>query len=125
MTDPHLDKAGAFLIGHLRDRAIRYAEGLLAKKWKAPAVADLQARAAALTPEQAAIARSVTAAAIDAALHDFLFALSEASAFQEGIELRCDGVNVAPLSDGLQGELYGDTGWIARFSGRGGGADAF
>jgi len=71
---------------------------------------------ARLTPAQRALVRRVVLQAVDSGLHDFLFALGEADDFEEGIAFVVGGQNVAELSDGLQGEPYGDAGWFKRFS---------
>lgn len=116
MSDPILDKAGSFLMKHLRDRGIRFAEGLVAGQRRAPALAELQVRIGDLTPEVKVLLRSVVVESIDVALHDFLHALVEASDFDDGIALRCDDIDIAARSDGLPGEVFGDDGWIRRFS---------
>lgn len=35
---------------------------------------------------------------------------------EEDVQVFFDGINVADESDGLAGELYGEDGWIERFS---------
>jgi len=42
--------------------------------------------------------------------------LQEETYFDNRIVLTVDGRNVATISDGLQGEPYGENGWYARFS---------
>ena len=116
MTDSRLDKVGEFVMTRLRDRGIDFADGVLAGALRAPALADVQAAIGRLSLEDRTLLRAVVVESIDVAVHDFLFALGEASDFDTGVELRCAGVNVAEISDGLQGELFGADGWVARFS---------
>lgn len=116
MSDPRLDKVGEFVTTRLRDRGIACAEQLIAGAWKAPALAGTQASVGRLSLEEQKLVREVVVESIDVAIHDFLFALGETSGFESGVELRCAGVNVAELSDGLQGELFSEDGWVARFS---------
>jgi hypothetical protein len=55
-------------------------------------------------------------AALDHALHDFLFKLQEQADFEHAIEVRVHGENVENLGEGLHYELLGPDGWRARFS---------
>lgn len=57
--------------------------------------------------------------ALDEAIHDFLFALQEEADSGGEVAIRVRGKNVATLSDGLHGELFGEEGWFARFSAHG------
>jgi hypothetical protein len=111
-----LDKAGRFIMEHLRDRGLEFVERLLAGHSKAPALAELQGEIATLSTREQALVRRCVAASIDGALHDFLFKLGERADFENDVQLVVDGVSVAALSDGLQGEPYGEHGWIVRFS---------
>ena len=53
---------------------------------------------------------------IDETIHDFLAAL-EGESYPEGrIKLLVDGIDIASQSDGLAGELFGETGWLKRYS---------
>ena len=49
-------------------------------------------------------------------MHDILFALQESHDCKSGIEIMVDGTAVGEHSDGLHGEIFGDEGWIVRFS---------
>lgn len=120
---PEADKFGAFLMANLRDKAIDFFDGLALGRWKSPRMQPLQTALAALTPEQRAVARRCVLAAVDAGLHDFLFALGDAHDRGEGIAVLVDGHNVAEQSDGLHGELFTGEGWFARHSRHGEPAD--
>ena len=69
-----------------------------------------------MTGKQRAIVRRCVIAAVDAGLHDFLFALQEEHDAGARIGVFIDGRSVAAQSDGLHGEPYSDEGWFARFS---------
>jgi len=116
MGSESLDKFGEFVVIKLRDAAIDRADGLLAARWKTPELQDLQAELGQLTPEQQAVVRRCVIAAVDAGLHDFLFALQEEHDAGAGVAVMVDGKPVAAASDGLQGEPCSDQGWFARFS---------
>ena len=83
---------------------------------KAPALGRLVNGFAALSEEQRVFVRACVTRAVDATIHDLLFALSEENDFERRVRLLVDDENAAELSDGLQGEPYGGSGWIARFS---------
>ena len=111
-----LDKLGRFLMDALRDSGIDFVEGLSAGRWKAPALQALQGEVLALPEETRQVIRRCFVAGIDGAIHDFLFKLAERADFEQDIRLLVDGRDVVPMSDGLQGELFGPEGWRARFS---------
>ena len=116
MAKPELDKFGRFIISTLRDSAIDRFEGLARGRWKSPSSQQLQAELAALTDKQRQLVRRCVIACIDTAVHDHLFALCDAHDFKKGIAVTVDGKNPVELSDGLQGEPFGESGWIAHFS---------
>jgi len=101
---------------NLRDRAIGNHLKLQAGDWRAPAIQQLQAAVGALPDDTRRLVLRCVADAIDTATHDFLFALQDAHDRKLGVEVLVDGTNVADVSDGLQGEPYGERGWIRRYS---------
>jgi hypothetical protein len=115
MNDP-LDKFGAFIVKNLRDQALDDLEMLLRGAWKSPITQDMQRRLGLLTNDQKQLVREVADRIITTGMHDFLFALQEASDADQGLEVQVDGSNIASLSDGLHGEIFSDEGWIAKHS---------
>jgi hypothetical protein len=113
-----LDVFGKFVIANLRDKAFRHADACLDGKMQTP----LKSRLSTLTAAERELLRAFARAMIDTALHDFLFALSESHESEQPLQVLVAGVDVAAESDGLQGELFGATGWRARFSDYGRGA---
>ena len=111
-----LDKFGAFLMRNLRDKAIDSHDRLARCAFKAPKLQNLQKALAAMDEEQRQIVRTCVIDALDTGLHDFLFALQEHYDFDNEISVFVEGKNVVELSDGLQGELFSEDGWFARFS---------
>jgi hypothetical protein len=120
---PQANEFGAFLMTKLRDPAIDQADGLLNALWKAPGLRSLQADLAKLTPEQRAVVRRCVVSAVDAGIHDFLFALGEEHDAGGRIKITIDGQDVASQSDGLHGEPFTEQGWFGRFSKHGVPAD--
>ena len=113
--DP-VHKFGEFLVKNLHDEAIGFFEQLALGQWKAPALQPLQKALASLTPPQREIIRECVRRSLVAGLHRFLFALGEAHDIDQGITVLVDGADIAEQSDGLQGEIFGDDGWLAKYS---------
>lgn len=111
-----LDKFGRFVMQHLRDRAIDHHTLLQRGHWKTPAIQELQRAVVALPEDTKRLVLRCVVDSIDVAVHDFLFALQEVHDLDDGLVVQVDGTNVAELSDGLEGEPLGKTGWIAKHS---------
>src|SRR5947209_1890155 len=99
---------GRFLMEHLRDRGIFYYEYLAQGKWKS--YQKLQTMLASLNAEQQDVVKQCVVLAIDNGMHDFLFQLgvlfdqSQVDARAERIQILVNGIDIAQVSDGLQGE---------------------
>src|SRR5437879_2049811 len=111
--DP-LGRFGQFLMENLRDKAIQSYDGLAKGHWKAPSLQQIQRDLKTLDKSQLAITRRSLVTAMDHGIHDFLFALQELADYDIQVIVR--GKNIAEISDGLHGELFGDEGWRAKFS---------
>jgi hypothetical protein len=111
-----LDEFGSFFVRNLRDRMLWDLDMLLRGAWKAPAVQSLQAKISRLAEDERGIIREVAEHIITAGMHDLLFALQEQADADGAIRVFVEGEEVATLSDGLHGEIFGEDGWIARFS---------
>lgn len=72
-----LDKFGEFIVVNLRDKAIENAEMLLENRSKSPQTKILQDELSTFNAAQKAIVANTVKASIDAAIHDFLFAIEE------------------------------------------------
>lgn len=107
------DQFGEFIVQNLRDRMFEGLERLMGGGSKAPAVQKLQAQLSSFTPEQKQVLRDLVEDLTTTGMHDLLFAISDSGG---AVKVLVDGHDVAQLSDGLQGEIFGDDGWIVRFS---------
>jgi len=116
MTHPALDRFGQFIIQRLYDPSIEYCDGLLAGHWNSPESQPLQAELATLTDAQRELVRKCVVASLTSGLHSMLFGLSQLWEDDDEFSVMVDGMDVASLSDGLEGEPYSDAGWIAKFS---------
>ena len=111
-----LDIAGEFLMKHFRDNALSKLDALIEGKLNAPGLLSLQSSIVSLEDEEKEILKKACIESLDSGLHDFLFALQEASNNNENIKFLVNGKNIAELSDGLQGELFTEDGWFSKYS---------
>lgn len=111
-----LDKFGEFIVVNLRDKAIETAEMLLENGSKSPQTKILQDELSTFNAAQKAIVANTVKASIDAAIHDFLFAIEEQADFENDIQIIVNEENIVEMSDGLQGELFTQDGWLEKYS---------
>ena len=111
-----LDKFGEFIVVNLRDKAIENAEMLLENRSKSPQTKILQDELLTFNAAQKAIVANAVKASIDAAIHDFLFAIEEQADFENDIQIIVNEDNIVEMSDGLQGELFTQDGWLEKYS---------
>ena len=111
-----LDKFGQFLITNFRDNAIYKINSLFEGHSKAPAYQELQNSLKLINDDQKEIIKKAFIISLDSGLHDLLFSLQEATDNEEGIEVLVNGSNIASQSDGLQGELFTEDGWLYKYS---------
>lgn len=111
-----LDKFGKFVVENLRDKAIKYYDGLENGHWKAPSLKLLQERLQDFDNDQLHVIRKCIIEVVDSSVHNFLFALQENHEIKNDIQVIVDGINVAEISNGLHGEPYTEDGWYTRFS---------
>ena len=111
-----LDKFGQFLMKNFRDNAIYKINSLFEGHSKAPAYQKLQNSLKPIKDEEKEIIKKAFIISLDSGLHDFLFSLQESTDNKEGIEVLVNGTNIASQSDGLQGELFTEDGWLSKYS---------
>jgi hypothetical protein len=111
-----LNKFGAFFVQNLRDSMFDWLNTLLRGEWKAPDTQELQDRVKGLKDAERQVLRDLIEHITTTGMHDLLFALQEQADADGAIRVLVDGNEVAKLSDGLHGELFGDDGWIVRYS---------
>ncbi|WP_111684371.1 DUF6547 family protein [Winogradskyella tangerina] len=111
-----LDKFGKLIVEKLRDKQIDKFQGLLQGKWRDKESKDLHAKLSKLSQEQKQVVADVLEEALEGAMHDFLFAIQESANLDTELKVYMDNKNVAELSDGLHGEIFGEEGWVHRFS---------
>ena len=115
MNEP-LDKFGAFIVRNLRDKMLGNLQMLLDRKWKAPAVQEMQDKLSRLDEDEKQLVWDLVERITTTGMHDLLFAVQEEGDSKGAIKVLVDDKEIAKLSDGLHGEIFGDRGWIARYS---------
>jgi hypothetical protein len=110
------DKFGKFFVENVRDKTMDYLQLMFAGHWKAPKLQPLQSKVSNLNPDMKALVSELAEDLLTHAMHDLLFAFQESHDCKSGIEIIADGKPVAELSDGLHGEIFGQDGWIVRYS---------
>jgi hypothetical protein len=115
MKEP-LEKFGAFFVQNLRDKMLYDLDMVLRGAWKAPESQELQKKVSNFSDAEKEIVREVAQKIITTGMHGLLFALQEEADASGDIRLVVNGQEIAKLSDGLHGEIFGDDGWIVRYS---------
>jgi len=111
-----LDNFGRLIVDSIRDKALLHLSELKEGKLRTPSVQDLQESIRQLSEaEKNTLTRTVTRI-LDVCLHDFLNTVQQTHDLNEGLEVFMNGTSVAEESGMLNGEIYGEDGWIARFS---------
>jgi len=115
MKEP-LEKFGAFFIQNLRDNMLYHLEMFLSGTKKSDETQELQRKISSFSDSEKLAIREIVEKIITSGMHDFLFAIQEESDCEGFVKVLVDGQEVAKMSDGLHGEIFGKAGWIVRFS---------
>lgn len=111
--NPELHDFGKVLMRDVRDRSHLALRDIVAGTARAPGLRDLSERVSQWSSDDRDAALRLGEQMIDQVLCSFFAMLGDHS---EDITLTAFGKDVYEVSDGLGGELYGDEGWIHRFS---------
>jgi len=112
MQDSTLDKFGEDIIHTVRDSSIERVTDCANGKYATDESKRLQEFYASLSGNQKSHFDFLVAFAVDSALFRIL-----RMAEQEVIGISYQGVeDISELSDGLTGEIYGNNGWIKKYS---------
>lgn len=112
----NLDDFGEFIVQQMRDKGIEFYDKLEKGSWRAPSLMAIQESLNMFEEEQLVILRKCVIETLDTALHDFLFALQENHENEGTVQLLVNSEDIAGLSDGLNGELFSEDGWISKYS---------
>lgn len=108
-----LDKFGEIIAQDLRDSALNTYLDIKSGWLKSEEAKSLHESLSSFTVEQKEVINNLLTKCIDSGIHNFLIALEEK---REAISINIDQDNVQDLSDGLQGEPFGSTGWFEKYS---------
>ena len=114
MPSEKLDAFGLFLM-NVRDKSVTDWEMTVEGRMKSQRAQQIHQELGTLTPEQKELFSRLLPQIVDTTLHNLLWSLEQTPTTQ----IVSNGSNVASESDGLAGELYGNRGWISRFSSKG------
>lgn len=109
-------KLASIICEDLRDAAINHYLDIESGWLKSPEGRMFHERLKEVPEEHRALFRAILTASIDVGMHDFLFRMSELHDQGQDVGWYENGTNVASDSDGLHGEPWGDSGWIAAHS---------
>lgn len=112
-----LDKFGEFLMSEVRDRAIRNWESVISGRMRGERAQEMRTILADFSEDQLKTLVIIAPFIVDSMLHHLLFSLEGEEEIDVSVSI--DGETrgqLRDMSDGLTGELYGDTGWIEKFS---------
>lgn len=112
-----LEKFGEILIQNVRDEAINDWEKILTGKMKGSRAAEIRHLLSSYSIEQVNVLRELIPEVVDTTLHHLLWTIEQSYILKIFLSDK-DGTtcDIKEVSDGLPGELYGDRGWINRFS---------
>jgi len=109
-----LQSFGREYVRQVRDGSLAWLDGVVSGRMKGARCERLYALIAEFSPQQREALRTLCAHLTDHVLHETLSFFEQSERWQLADEA---GENLAELSDGLCGELYGKDGWVEKFSG--------
>ena len=107
-----LNKFGEILIKDVRDCTINEFDRKLAGAVKSERAQLLSDKMNKCDSEAQEFINEIIPVLVDLSLHKLLCMVEE----NDSVAITIDGQDVAEISDGLAGELYGDYGWIKNYS---------
>jgi hypothetical protein len=117
-TSPALDHFGRLLMERVRDWCIRELQHEVRTRYRGGSEERAMRPAMEmLSSGQRRALERIVPAFVDTVIHHMVWMFEQEETVR--IQVQADGAksaNLAAESDGLAGELYGDDGWIARFS---------
>jgi len=117
MNQKILDEFGEIIISRVRDKAINEWEMILNGRMKGISATQIRNLLSGYSVEEIHILEEIIPQVVDTTLHHLLWTFDQFDNLKL-LLLDKDGTtcDVKESSDGLPGELYGDLGWIKRFT---------
>ena len=117
MAGNAIDVFGELLMCKVRDKAIADWDRILDGRMKGRTAERVREELATASPDAADVLRNMVPRLVDSVLDHLMWTLEQEETIDVSVEV--DGVttpSIRDASDGLSGELYGERGWISRFS---------
>lgn len=111
-----LDKFGNFIVRSLFDKGLDRYYDLVQNKLKSQSTEALRKDMQQFNEQQITIINNLVTNILTSSIHDFLYSIEERTNFENDLEILIDGKNIIELSDGLNGELFSNEGWIKKYS---------
>lgn len=112
-----LDVVGELLMVRIRDKSIENWERILDGRMLGETAETVRQELSETSAGISEKVKRIIPHVVDTVIHNFLWALEQEKAV--GLWIEADGQvtpSIREVSDGLTGELYGERGWIAKFS---------
>ncbi|HCM1609722.1 DUF6547 family protein [Vibrio sp. TRT 21S02] len=109
----NIDEFGQLISKSLRDQALERCVDIIERKAKSQECIEIHDSLSSLTDEQISVVKRLVTSCVDTGIHDFLYTLGEK---QDELSVSINGKNIVKESDGLNGELFSDDGWFAKYS---------
>ncbi|HHF3271722.1 TPA: hypothetical protein ACPJ2V_004491, partial [Vibrio diabolicus] len=109
----NIDEFGQLISKSLRDQALERCVDIIERKVKSQGCIEISDSLSSLTDEQISVIKRLVASCVDTGIHDFLYTLGEK---QDELSVSINGKDIVKESDGINGELFSDDGWFAKYS---------
>lgn len=109
----NIDEFGQLISRSLRDQALERCMDIIGRKVKSKECIEINDSLSSLTDEQISVVKRLVTRCVDTGIHGFLYALDEK---QDELSVLINGKDIVKESDGLNGELFSDDGWFAKYS---------
>lgn len=116
MNENILDYFGKMLISSVRDETITSWDMILNGKMKGITAQQVREKMSNFNDEQIEVLRWLIPKITDSSLHNLLVMFEQNDEIKIEVYDGQKNNDIKQISDGLEGELYTDDGWIKRFS---------
>jgi hypothetical protein len=116
MNKNALDYFGELLMSGVRDETISSWDMIVNGKMKGITAQQVMEKISSFNEEQIEVLKWLIPKVTDSCLHNLLTTIEQNDELKVTISEGQIDTNIKQISDGLEGELYTEDGWITRFS---------
>ncbi|MHC1686063.1 MAG: hypothetical protein AB6733_24565 [Clostridiaceae bacterium] len=116
MSESILDLFGKKLISEVRDETITTWDMMLNGEMRGVTAQEVKEKISIFSDEQIEVLRWIIPKITDTSLHNLLVMIEQNDEMKLEVFDGERNYDIKEISDGLEGELYTDDGWIKRFS---------